>query len=430
MNTTKKVMAILLVLVMVAALSVSAFAGQIVVDNVKEGESYSAYKLLEYTSSGDKYSYYLNADNAAFKAVLEEVGFVFEDSADGSRFNVVNAEDLDADSLVAALKEADLSGALLVKENVVAGSDGDAVFSGLPTGYYFVTTTTGSLCTLKTYDDQDLIVDKHEDTTVEKEADKPDANVGDTVTYTVTVHAKSGETVTLTDELSVGLTLTSDEPTIEGATVKTWDKTKDASKIEIVFDEVDADSDFVVTYSAVINDSALTLDEVNNTATVSWGDNQSTDVETHTKLFHFDISKVDESGAALEGVQFTLTNEAGQYYDGSSVWAKDEYILETDKDGMINVQGIASGTYTLTEVATLDGYNLLKDAVTITVSADGTVSVSSAASVTGNVVTVVNTSGTILPDTGSIGTTVFYILGSILVIGAGVVLVSKRRMTE
>ena len=43
-------------------------------------------------------------------------------------------------------------------------------------------------------------------------------------------------------------------------------------------------------------------------------------------------------------------------------------------------------------------------------------------------ITVTNQSGTELPSTGGIGTTIFYIVGAMLVIGAGVVLVTRRRM--
>ena len=40
-----------------------------------------------------------------------------------------------------------------------------------------------------------------------------------------------------------------------------------------------------------------------------------------------------------------------------------------------------------------------------------------------------NQSGTVLPETGGIGTTIFYVVGAILVLGAGIILVTKRRMS-
>ena len=436
MNTTKKVMAILLVLVMVAAFSVSAFAAEIDASNVKAGETYTAYKILEYTSDTSKDpaidSYYLNKGSEDLKDALEDAGFVFETSADGSRYTVTNADALSAEDIVDALKDIEnLDSLALFSDEKTASADGEAVWTELDPGYYFITTTSGSLCTLKTYDDQALILDKQEDSVVEKTVDKTSTFVGDTLTFTVTVEAKKGATVTLTDELSTGLTLNGTAPTVAPGTgyeVTTWDTTPSASSYEIAFDAVDADTTFVVTYTATVNSDALTEDDVNNTATITWGHQTDTD-STTTPLYGFEIQKEDESGTALEGVKFTLKN-GDKNYDGETVWTTSKTELETDEDGKISVQGIAAGTYVLTETETLDGYNLLKEDVIITVADDGTVTVSNDEEVAvaeDGVVTVVNTSGSILPDTG---TTVFYILGSILVSGAGVVLVSKRRMTE
>ena len=45
-------------------------------------------------------------------------------------------------------------------------------------------------------------------------------------------------------------------------------------------------------------------------------------------------------------------------------------------------------------------------------------------------VVVVNKAGTELPSTGGMGTTVFYVLGAVLVVGAGVLLVTKKRMSQ
>lgn len=436
MKAMKKTLAILLALVMVVALGVSAFAADITVDKVKEGETYNAYKILNYTTDGaDAYSYYLTAAqyDSGLGKLLSDAGFKFAKSADGSQYVLTNAKELTADAVVAALKaaEANLAKVALVSKTATAKADKEMVFTGLDAGYYFVTTTTGSLCSLASYDAQELIIDKHDPSTVTKTVDKANANVGDTVTYTVTVNAKAGEAVTLKDDLSTGLTLTSDQPTIEGATVMKWEKTPDASKIEIKFDPVKENTTFTVTYQATINSSALTNDpsQVQNKAVISWGHNQSTEVETITKLFAFDVNKVDGKGNALEGVKFTLTNAAGKYYDGQSVWTDKETVLTTDKDGKIAVKGIAAGIYTLTEVETKVGYNLLDKPVVVTVDEKGDVTVQNATNA-GNVVTVVNTAGSELPSTGGIGTTIFYILGSILVIGAGVVLVSKRRVAE
>ena len=73
--------------------------------------------------------------------------------------------------------------------------------------------------------------------------------------------------------------------------------------------------------------------------------------------------------------------------------------------------------YKLEEIQAPTGYNKLKNTVSIDVKADDT-----------SVVDVENETGAELPSTGGIGTTIFYVVGAVLVIGAGVLLVSRRRM--
>lgn len=114
-------------------------------------------------------------------------------------------------------------------------------------------------------------------------------------------------------------------------------------------------------------------------------------------------------------------------------------------DGTITFTGLNYGTYTLSETKTPTGYNTASDinfAITRSLDAD-----SSTAKVGGTVtwaddsddvtynadtktfsVTVDNVSGKLLPSTGGIGTTIFYVVGTLLVVGAAVLLISKRRM--
>ena len=100
--------------------------------------------------------------------------------------------------------------------------------------------------------------------------------------------------------------------------------------------------------------------------------------------------------------------------------------LTSGEDGKLNGEftGLADGTYTLVEKTTPSGYNTAEDKeITI---AKGDYSA-------GNLkqeATVINKAGSVLPATGGIGTTLFYVVGSVLVIGAAVVLISKRRMTR
>lgn len=108
-------------------------------------------------------------------------------------------------------------------------------------------------------------------------------------------------------------------------------------------------------------------------------------------------------------------------------------------NGVLTFEGLGKGTYTITELVAPNGYNLLKDEITITINANATLNGctwtvkkgENALAVDGNLYafTVVNQAGTELPSTGGIGTTVFYVVGGLLVAVAVVLLVTKKKMS-
>ena len=89
----------------------------------------------------------------------------------------------------------------------------------------------------------------------------------------------------------------------------------------------------------------------------------------------------------------------------------------TVSTGNIVVTGVDLDDYTLVETVAPAGYNLLKDPVPVKVEAANNL-----------IVEVANSTGSELPETGGMGTTIFYVLGSILVLGAAVLLITKKRM--
>ncbi len=179
------------------------------------------------------------------------------------------------------------------------------------------------------------------------------------------------------------------------------------------------------------------------------------------------IKKVDQAGGNLAGAVFELpfyvsTTAAadGAYvaidptaYAALDDTAKADYTnsLTTPADGLIKIKGIQQGTYSFTETEAPKGYNKLTAPVSVDAVKTGstTTSVTTYFDADGNKVdehvdtgfdvlvsindlaatpvVVVNKTGTELPSTGGIGTTIFYILGAILVLGAGIVLVTRRR---
>lgn len=103
--------------------------------------------------------------------------------------------------------------------------------------------------------------------------------------------------------------------------------------------------------------------------------------------------------------------------------------------GTVTFTGLGAGTYTITETKTPAGYNTIAPvSFTITFNAESKTFDSDNADVVVGAdnkldATIVNKAGATLPETGSIGTTIFYVLGSVLLVGAAVLLITKKRMS-
>lgn len=131
----------------------------------------------------------------------------------------------------------------------------------------------------------------------------------------------------------------------------------------------------------------------------------------------------------------------------------DQKVVATvDSTGKVTFAGLSEGEYVLKETATPDGYNKINDIkITITYNngkftvswtqvnennveqtGDGTGDNQVIVDDTDNTfsTTILNKSGSLLPSTGGIGTTIFYIVGAVLVIGAAILLVTKKRMSK
>lgn len=233
----------------------------------------------------------------------------------------------------------------------------------------------------------------------------------------------------------------------------------------------------VVTYTATLNENAV-IDGNGNVNTASFTyqyldpddsddpdtpKGPDTDVDTDTATVYtyaLAFKKVNESGTALSGATFKLPFKVSLVSSTTNTYVVDKNGSEsvtTGDDGLIIVKGVKASEgagYSITETAAPAGYNKL--AGPFTVKAEKTGSSTTTTTITkyldedGNVTdtettdktvtyeagnisvkelgVVVNKAGTTLPSTGGMGTTIFYVIGGILVIGAGVILVSKKRM--
>lgn len=175
-------------------------------------------------------------------------------------------------------------------------------------------------------------------------------------------------------------------------------------------------SDAVYTLNAQANNSTLTLDGESVTTVVN-----------QRKLADITIHKVDGDRNDLTGAEFVLTNESGQYYTAIG-WIDTETILtpNTDDGSKFTITGLADGTYTLTETKAPDGYQMLTEAIKITVQ-NGYVSCSGGYTPDdNNIIAIANTTGVELPATGGTGTT-FLTCGGLLLMAAAVGGYAMRR---
>lgn len=207
----------------------------------------------------------------------------------------------------------------------------------------------------------------------------------------------------------------------------------------------------VVTYNATVTaDAAIKVAE--NTVEIKYMREGDSDYDgkvtddpnnppgTTTTTYKFQLNKTDGENA-LQGAQFALydgdaevklvLNEDGTTY---RVATTDDTNTTTTIDMTTNttvyITGLDNKSYTLKETKAPDGYNLAADTVIGSTTSDETNQVVAVNADYGSGVTVVNHSGGLLPTTGGIGTTIFYALGAILVIGAGVALIVRRRMNS
>ena len=331
-------------------------------------------------------------------------------------------------------------------------------------------TTLGTLCSLDTTNPNVVMQEKNEEPTNVKTVEEDstgkygntnDADIGQTVNFQSTITAQAGaENYVFHDKMSAGLTYTGVTGiTLNGATVDAANYTvtapaADGDTFDVVFtqafcDTLKANDKIVISYTATVNEKAVVGGEGNkNESKVSYGDenNTKTTPPSETKTYTWDVdvfkyAKDGETEKPLAGAKFTLSKNANGsdpialVAEGNNVYrvatAGDTTTIteiETDASGKFTIKGLDSDTYYLTETAAPAGYNKLAGPITIVIGENGVVNATTDAPQGVDEVKVLNQAGSELPETGGMGTTIFYVLGSILVLGAAVLLITKKRM--
>lgn len=311
-------------------------------------------------------------------------------------------------------------------------------------------------------------------------------NVGDTVYFELTskvpdMNGYDSYTYKVTDTLSDGLTLVQENGvpqvtvTIGGDPYTDFAANLKNNVLTIEFTNFIIQKDkvgkpIVIRYSAVLNENALQKDKETNTVNLEYsndpnttGTGKTTDKKTYVYNFDIDIVKVDQKDEAklLDGAEFVLyrVNDQGkkEYYhytaDKKTEWVPltddkletvtaavnaDQITKKTTVNGQTSFTGLKAGTYYLLEIKAPDGYSLPTAPVEVTITAayneNGTIK-AEGSKVKAKANThlyidekITNKPGPVLPSTGGIGTTIFYVLGGILTVAAIVLLIVKKRM--
>lgn len=457
----------------------SAFAADgstITITGAENGKTYSLYKVFDATAAGDKvaYTYTSKGDADTFLAALQGQKSPFElKKAATGEYGVTLKRDKNAGDVSAFLKENESN---LGKPTNAEAAGGQVVFDKLDLGYYYISTTIGSAVIIQSNNQAVSIADKNEAPTLAKiitAATKAGATTnhvsadgsiaiaesGSVIEYKLTAPIKKSainykivdkmDAALAYGETSLKVMLGSDPVTADKYDV-TMPAPANNNTLTIAFHNdwlaanVKSGKDIVVTYSATLDLADHSTASVKNTAQLFYGnkDDVTPEVSTEVKNASINVIKKAESdtGNNLAGAGFVFKRADGKFYkrdtNGLS-WVdtmdKATELTSNDQgqlvsgDQVTTFHGLANGEYTLIEKTVPAGYNKADDTtVTVNAGAKGgwvdTVFV--------HQITVVNKAGSLLPSTGGMGATLLYVGGAVLVVGAVVMLVVRRRMSE
>lgn len=464
--------------------------GTITIGNAVADQTYSIYKMADLESfSGTSYSYkpveaweeFFTAQSAYF-TVTDEGYLVM---AEGVTLTDAQKAQLAKDALAYA-KATD--GITATASKTIAESDAQdantVVFSNLELGYYLVDSTMGTICSLNTTDNTFAIQEKNSKPTVDKVVeedskvddetegnewgDTNDADFYQTVNYRTTITVQAGaQNYVLHDKMDAGLTFGKiSSVQVNGVNVDAANYTvktgadctcKDgegnaACTFEIAFEDVyvaslTAETQIVVSYTASLNENAVIASTGNvNETWLDYGDNNSTTHDTTTTyVYEFDIIKTDTGNTLLSGAQFKLYDaltggkeiplalEADGSYRVAMENEEGVAIVVTD-GGPVTITGLDGGTtYYLEETVAPAGYNKLSARVPVVIESSNLNTAYENGQYdpdTHGGVQVVNKTGSQLPETGGLGTLLFTVLGGGTVIGSGILLVTKKRVSK
>ena len=453
--------------------------GSITIINAIADQTYDVYRIFDLETYDNEKEAYTYKVNSAWSGFISGAGRAYVDvDAQGYVTWKENA-DVVAFSKAALAYAKDPATKIDATSSKKATSD-KVEFTNLDLGYYLVDSSLGALCGLNTTRPSVEIKEKNTTTTMKKEVEEgqiwgneSDAKIGDTISYKITITANTGaENYVLKDKMTEGLTFNNDIKIELNTTENEQNVTKDVvltTDYKFVTDAnytfvIDFEKTFedtlkqgdeiVVTYTATLNEKAVIYDNANvdhetdaniNTATFVYGDNNVITNTTRTYSYKFDVVKIDQDGKLLKGAKFKLYDREKDGNEIKLVFENGVYRVAVEGETGVDIDltqieyativGLnGNTTYYLEEIKQPDGYNILAGRVSVPIKTENidarfAASGSDESAVTGGV-QVENVKGNLLPDTGGIGTVIFITVGSIMVLGFGLLLVAKLRLSK
>lgn len=485
MKSMKKIITLIMALALILSLSVTAFAdedttvgssettkGSITIDNAIPGQTYTLYKVLNlesYDSEAGNYAYTGTSEWAEFitgSQVFTYTGSYISGETYVTWSGKYTAAQV-ADMMLTHIEN--MATPIPYTDSVTADST-TVTFDNLDLGYYLVVSSAGYTCSLDTTNNNVVMREKNEVPTVTKEVkegetwgETNDASIGDVIDFQTTItvpvgaknlvlHDKMDSTLALktSDDYEAAFTITFEDGTAVDSSY--WGlnvSCADGCTFEIDFEDA-LFSDFavntkiIVAYQATLTKDAI-IGEVGNVNDTwgTYGDNETetTHDSTVTYTYEFDLVKTKSDNTVLDGAKFQLTDSEGTEIalvkdtDGAyrPVVSGRETAVEIEA-GFVTIKGLDAGTYYLVETQAPNGYNKVKDPIEVVISAEAELE----AEVTDNDdgtytyvdggIQVINYTGSEMPSIGGMGTTLFYVVGGMLVLAAVVLLVTKKRM--
>ena len=470
MRKIKQALVMLLAAVMLLGTVTTAMAatamtdkGSVKITNAVAGVTYKLYRIFDISGiSGDNKAAFIT--NAKWNDAVRNFNLGFGEFVGTGVGSAVTIKDFNSDANAQALAEkvVEAAAANSIAPDVTASTDasGEKLIENLQYGFYVMVSDrqgdTAARYTTFTVMSANAVEVNEKNTkapTIDKKVDNLQATSADfnqVLNYTITVTAAAGtDTYTITDTLPTQITLDTNSVTISknGTDLTiTNDYTLTATTTGFTLTLTPAaraalkDNDvLVVSYQATLQPNTTTMDAYTNTATLSYGEDKSISDTADVFSGHITFEKRDNHNNILAGAKFVVKNLDGQYakLNGSGhTWAFDSWVDDAEQATVITtentttaviVRGLKSGIYKLVETEAPAGY--VKGADTeITINKE--LSEEQGNRLIGlftEKATVINTQGSELPETGGIGTTIFYIAGALLAVSAVALLIVKRR---